>query len=98
VGRGAPALAPSEIEAAFFHLYGIAATTWTTSWTTYPIVRRRDEARYGVYRTKVAILDLYDRMQHAIDTGVPYRTVLDPPPADPRVAHPDTKTHGRTRK
>ncbi len=26
--------------------------------------------------------------QQVIDTGELYRTVLDPPPADPRVAHP----------
>ncbi|MCP3962315.1 MAG: N-6 DNA methylase [bacterium] len=26
--------------------------------------------------------------QHAIDTDEPYQTLLDPPPADPRVAHP----------
>lgn len=84
----------SEIDAAFFHLYGIARDDVDYILDTFPIVRRRDEARYGVYRTKVAILDLYDRMQHAIDTGVPYRTVLDPPPADPRVAHPDTKHTG----
>jgi hypothetical protein len=27
-------------------------------------------------------------MAEAIRTGQPYRTRLDPPPADPRVAHP----------
>ena len=30
----------------------------------------------------------YDEMAEAIRTGVPYSTRLDPPPADPRVAHP----------
>ena len=55
---------------------------------TFPIVRRNDEEAHGEYRTKQAILDIYDEMQRAIDTGEPYETHLDPPPADPRVAHP----------
>jgi hypothetical protein len=54
---------------------------------TFPIVRRRDEAEYGEYRTKHVILEIYDAMQQAIETGEPYQTRLDPPPADPRVAH-----------
>lgn len=40
------------------------------------------------YRTKALILDVYRKMADAIATGVPYETILDPPPADPRVAHP----------
>jgi len=55
---------------------------------TFPIVKRRDEQRYGEYRTKRVILEIYDAMQRAIETGDPYQTLLDPPPADPRVAHP----------
>jgi hypothetical protein len=54
---------------------------------TFPIVRRSDEAAYGEYRTKRVILEIYDRMQHSSDTGVGYETLLDPPPADPKVAH-----------
>ena len=49
---------------------------------------RKDEAACGEYRTKRVILEIYDEMQQAIDTGRPYQTRLDPPPADPRVAHP----------
>ena len=56
---------------------------------TFPIVKRKDEAKYGEYRTKRVILEIYDEMQQAITTGEPYRTRLDPPPADPRVAHPE---------
>jgi len=55
---------------------------------TFPIVKRKDEAKYGDYRTKLLILDIYDRMQEAITTGRPYQTILDPPPADPRCCHP----------
>jgi hypothetical protein len=51
-------------------------------------VRRRDEQAHGEYRTKRLILEIYDELAEAIATGRPYQTRLDPPPADPRVAHP----------
>jgi hypothetical protein len=56
---------------------------------TFPIVRRRDEEKYhGDFRTKRVILEMYDAMADAIRTGQPYKTRLDPPPADPRCCHP----------
>ena len=55
---------------------------------TFPIVRRKDEAAYGEYRTKRVILEIYDEMAEAMRTGQPYQTRLDPPPGDPRAAHP----------
>ena len=55
---------------------------------TFPIVKRKDIAAHGEYRTKRVILEIYDEMQEAIETGKPYRTRLDPPPADPSCAHP----------
>jgi hypothetical protein len=55
---------------------------------TFPIVRRKDEEKYGEYRTKRVILEIYDALQEAIRTGKPYQTRLDPPPADPRCCHP----------
>ena len=78
-----------ELDAAFFHLYGIARDDVAYIMETFPIVRRRDEERHqGEYRTKMTILRIYDAMQRAIDGGESYETVLNPPPADPRVAHP----------
>ena len=50
---------------------------------TFPGVRREDEAKHGEYRTKRVILEIYDEMHHAIRTGIPYETRMDPPPADP---------------
>jgi len=46
---------------------------------TFPIVRRKDEQKYGEYRTKRVILEIYDEMQQAIATGKPYQTRLNPP-------------------
>jgi hypothetical protein len=54
---------------------------------TFPIVKRKDEEQYGEYRTKLQILDIYDRMQHAMDTGEPYQSLLDPPPGPPADEH-----------
>ena len=77
-----------ELDAAFFHLYGVEHDDVDYIMGTFPIVKRKDEAAHGDYRTKLQILKIYDAMRRAIDTGEPYQTLLDPPPADPSVAHP----------
>jgi hypothetical protein len=59
---------------------------------TFPIVKRKDEQQYGSYRTKDKILEIYNNMTESIRTGKPYQTILDPPPADPSVAHPPRKS------
>jgi len=95
-----------ELDAAFFHLYSIEREDVDYIMDTFPIVRRKDEQRWGEYRTKRVILEVYDEMARAMRTclpdrqaGEPYQTRLDPPPADPRVAHADTrKVVGCTRR
>jgi hypothetical protein len=69
------------------HRYGIVRGDVGYVLDTFPIVRRNDEQQHGAYRTKLLILDIYDRMHYAITFGHPYSTILYPPPADPRVAH-----------
>lgn len=54
---------------------------------TFPIVKRKNEETHGTYRTKEMILQIYDALQQAMITAIPYQTRLDPPPADFRVAH-----------
>jgi len=63
---------------------------------TFPIVKRKDEERWGDYRTKRVILEICDAMAESIRTGQPYKTRLDPPPADPRVAHGSRAPEERT--
>ncbi|MFG0316319.1 MAG: hypothetical protein ACF8XB_03535, partial [Planctomycetota bacterium JB042] len=77
----------AELDAAFFHLYGLERDDVDYVLETFPIVKRKDEAAHGEYRTKRVILEIYDLMAEAARTGEPYQTVLDPPPADPRAAH-----------
>jgi hypothetical protein len=55
---------------------------------TFPIVKRKDEAKHGTYRTKETILQIYDALAESIASGVPYQTLLNPPPADPACCHP----------
>jgi hypothetical protein len=79
-----------ELDAAFFHLYGLARDDSDYVMETFPIVRKNDEKAHGTYRTKRVVLEIYDAMAEAARTGKPYQTPLDPPPADPRVAHPQS--------
>jgi len=71
-----------ELDAAFFHLYGIEREDADYIMETFPIVKRRDEAAHGEYRTKRVILEIYDQMVRAAETGEPYQTPLDPPPVE----------------
>jgi hypothetical protein len=47
---------------------------------TFPIVKHKDEEKYGEYRTKHVILEIYDEMAEATRTGKSCKTRLDPPP------------------
>ncbi len=78
----------AELDAAFFHLYGIERDDVDYIMETFPIVKRKDVKQFGDFRTKLMILHVYDAIAKAMETGEPYQTMLDPPPADPRVAHP----------
>ena len=97
------ALMRAELDALMFHLYGIDRDDVDYIMGTFPIVERRDRERYdGAYRTKDLILDRYDALAPFIPpaaspTTTPqltpdslngYQTFLNPPPADPSVAHP----------
>jgi hypothetical protein len=76
-----------ELDAAFFHLYGISRDDTDYIMETFPIVKRHDDERFGEYRTKRLVLEIYDEMEQAKRTARPYQTRLDPPPGDPRAAH-----------
>jgi hypothetical protein len=61
---------------------------------TFPIVKRKDEAAYGAYRTKDTILEIYDEMAQVMAQNAraeaagqqptaQYQTRLNPPPGPP---------------
>ncbi len=70
----------AELDAAFFHLYGIDRDDVDYIMKTFLIVKRKDTRHYGTFRTKDHILEIYDAMAEAIRTGTAYQTLLDPPP------------------
>lgn len=77
----------AELDALFFHLYGISRDDTDYILDTFPIIKRKDEAKYGSYRTKELILAEYDRMAAAgvsltnpLIDGENYNSTLRPPP------------------
>jgi len=84
------AMMRAELDAAYFHLYGIERDDVDYILDTFPIVRRKDEQRFGEYRTKRLILEIYDRMATAMHGGPAFTTVLYPPPGQGST-HPDVR-------
>jgi hypothetical protein len=78
-----------ELDAVFFHLYGVQRDDVQFMLTTFPIIEQHDLRTYGAYRTRDKILEIYDAIAAAMAARTVYRTVIDPPPADPQVAHRD---------
>jgi hypothetical protein len=77
-----------ELDAAFFHLYGLNREDTAYVMDTFPIVRKHDERAHGEYRTKRVILQIYDALAESTRTATPYQTLLNPPPGDLRACHP----------
>ncbi|MBT2392314.1 N-6 DNA methylase [Streptomyces sp. ISL-1] len=88
----------AELDALFFRLYGIARDDVDYILETFPIVKRKDEAECGTYRTKELILAEYDRMaaaglslENPLVEGESYTSTLTPPPGQgPRHPAPVT--------
>jgi hypothetical protein len=68
----------AELDAAFFHLYGVGRNDVDYIMESFGAFRKNDRLRFD--RTKELILEIYDAMTEATRTGKPYQTVLDPPP------------------
>jgi hypothetical protein len=63
----------AELDAAYFHLYGVARDDVGYIIDSFGAFRRNDPARFD--RTKAAILTIYDGL-----AAGDYHTMLDPPP------------------
>ncbi|MCG6568147.1 N-6 DNA methylase [Tessaracoccus sp. ZS01] len=63
----------AELDALMFHVYGIGRDDVSYVLDTFPIVKRKDEAAFGSYRTQDLILKAYDALAHAETSGTPYR-------------------------
>jgi hypothetical protein len=69
----------AELDAAFFHLYGLSRLDAEHVLDTFPVVRNNDVKAHGEYRTKRLVLEAYDALAAAIATGRPYVSPLPPP-------------------
>ncbi|MEU8602875.1 Eco57I restriction-modification methylase domain-containing protein [Streptomyces parvulus] len=83
------AIIRAELDALFFHLYGITRDDTSYILDTFNVVRDNDIKAHGEYRTKNLILAEYDRMaaagltmENPLTEGEPgtYRSTLTPPP------------------
>lgn len=52
----------AELDALIFHLYGLSRNDAEYILDTFPIVKRKDEAIYGEFRTKRLILEYFDAL------------------------------------
>ncbi|MBQ0905527.1 Eco57I restriction-modification methylase domain-containing protein [Micromonospora sp. U21] len=93
----------AELDALLFHLYGIGRDDLDYIMETFPIIKRKDEAKFGTYRTKELILAEYDRMAAAgvslanpLVDGENYTSTLTPPPGH-GLRHPATPAIPRQR-
>lgn len=63
----------AELDALMFHVYGLTRPDVSYVMDTFPIVKRKDQAAFGGYRTKDLIMAAYDALSEAQATGIPYR-------------------------
>ena len=52
----------AELDGLYAHLYGLTGEELAYILDTFPIVRRKDEERWGEYRTKRMVLECYDEL------------------------------------
>lgn len=62
-----------ELDAAFFHMYGLERDEVDYIMDTFPGVEREDVAAHGEYRTKRVILEIYDELTNCRERGFEYR-------------------------
>jgi hypothetical protein len=80
----------AEIDAAVLHLYGLnrAQTEWLLD--SFTVLRKYEERDQGEFRTKRVVLEIFDEIAKAKETGGAFQTRLDPGPADPSCCHQPT--------
>jgi hypothetical protein len=70
------------------HLYGLnrAQAEWLLD--SFTVLRKYEERDHGEFRTKRVVLEIYDSMTEAKQSGRAYQTRLNLVPADPSCCHP----------
>jgi N-6 DNA Methylase len=72
----------AELDAAYFHLYGLERDEVEHVMESFEALRRREENPQNLaeFHTKRLILERYDAMAEATRTDKSYQTILNPPP------------------
>jgi hypothetical protein len=73
-------LLQAELDAAMFHVYGLNRFECGHVLDSFSVLRKYEERDHGEFRTKRLVLEIFDEMQRAAESGTPYQTRLDPPP------------------
>lgn len=66
-----PALHAAYIDALYAHLYHLTREELAYILDTFPIVKRKDEAQYGEYRTKRLVMERYEEITTIRGSGDP---------------------------
>ncbi len=69
----------SELDAAFFHLYGVSRDDAEYILGTFDVLERADLRQHGEFRTRRVVLERYDALAAAAASGQPYVSPLGPP-------------------
>jgi hypothetical protein len=82
----------AELDAAMFHLYGLDRDDVETVLDSFTVLakyelRPPEKAGHGEFRTKRLVLERYDAMTKATETGSGYECPLDVPPAHDSIRH-----------
>lgn len=64
--------ARAELDAYFFHLYGVSRSDAEYMMDTFSITRTKEVDRHGEFLTKRLVLESYDAMARAVETSQPY--------------------------
>ncbi|MFI5648812.1 Eco57I restriction-modification methylase domain-containing protein [Kitasatospora sp. NPDC051705] len=70
----------AELDAAMFHLYGLTEAQVDHVMEAFPIVKGKDVAAHGEYRTKRMIQEVYAALANAKQSNERYVSPLSPPP------------------
>lgn len=69
-----------ELDAAFFHIYGLHHDEIEHVMDSFPIIKSDEETKFGEYRTKRTVLQIYQEMDRVRRSGGEYITQLNPRP------------------
>uniref|UniRef100_UPI0035945A20 Eco57I restriction-modification methylase domain-containing protein n=1 Tax=Thiocapsa sp. TaxID=2024551 RepID=UPI0035945A20 len=68
-----------ELDAAFFHLYGLSREDADYILGTFDVLERGETRTHGEFRTRRVVLECYDALARATATGQSYVSPLGPP-------------------